>query len=426
MQAVKGGLADRLAVAALALLGGDASASDGEGGTQIGIAVLHWSEQDRVTAVEPVIDFRQELGSDEAISVKLVLDSLSGASHNGADVQGYAQTFSAASGGSGGYTVAPGAVPLDPGFEDFRTAVSVGYETALANPLWKATLGGSVSRETDFLSLAASGTLARDFNRRNSTLLGGLSFESDSIEPAGGAPVPFALRPVGVTGGESENENEGENEDGAGTPETPPESRRVVDAMLGLTQVINRSTLTQFNVAVSQASGYMNDPYKVVTVDTPVAGYVYENRPDSRSRYSFYWGGKHAFASENVLDAGYRWMRDDWGIVSHTLDIYYRVQMPGNWYIEPHARWYRQTAADFFTMSLAPAAVPAAGDETAFASGDYRLGALRDTTAGVRIGVRTDGDSEIYLRAEQFTQRGDWAPASLDATILELGASWQF
>lgn len=423
MRSIQGGLAERLALAAGALLGCTVATAAAEGDTQVGLAVLHWSEEDRVTAVEPVVELRQELGSDSAVSVKLVLDSLTGASHNGARVQAYPQTFSSASGGGGGYTVAPGAVPLEPGFEDFRTAVSAGYETALPDPLWKATFGGSVSSETDFLSLAASATLARDFNKRNTTLLGGLSLESDSIDPAGGAPLPFALRPVAAPGGgEEEEEPEGEDGGAAG----PAKSRRVIDAMVGITQVIDRSTLMQFNLALSQANGYMNDPYKVVTVETPVAGYVNENRPGSRTRYSLYWGGKHAFASENVLDAGYRWMRDDWGVVSHTLDVYYRIPMPGHWYVEPHLRGYRQTAADFFTMSLAPGNVPAEGTVNAYASGDYRLGALRDTTAGVRVGVRTDRNSEYYLRVENFSQRGDWEPARLQATILELGANWQF
>jgi len=421
---IQAGLAERLALAACALLGGTPAAAAEDGDTQVGLAVLHWSEADRVTAVEPVIDLRQAVGSDAAVSVKLVLDSLSGASHNGAAVQGYPQTFSSASGGGGGYTVAPGAVPLEPGFEDFRTAVSAGYETALPDPLWKATVGASMSSETDFLSLAASATLARDFNKRNTTVLGGLSLESDDIEPAGGAPVPFALRPVAVPGG-GEDETEEEGEDGGGAS-GPARSRRVVDAMIGITQVIDRATLMQFNLALSQANGYMNDPYKVVTVETPVAGYVNENRPDNRTRYSLYWGGRHAFASENVLDAGYRWMRDDWGVVSHTLDVYYRIQMPGHWYVEPHLRGYRQTAADFFTMSLAPGNVPAEGTVNAYASGDYRLGALRDTTAGIRVGMRTDRNSEYYLRFERFSQRGDWEPARLQATILELGANWQF
>ena len=55
-------------------------------------------------------------------------------------------------------------------------------------------------------------------------------------------------------------------------------------------------------------------------------------------------------------------------------------------YVEPHLRGYRQTAADFFTMSLAPAAVPATGTTDVYASGDYRLGALTDTTCGARLG----------------------------------------
>lgn len=415
----RGALADRLALAACSLLGSGLAAAGDPGGTQLDLAVLQWSEDGRVSATEPVIGVRQDLGNDRSLSLKLVLDSLSGASHNGAGVQPYAQTFSSASGGGAGYTVPAGAVPLEPGFEDFRTAVSVGYDTPLADPQWKLAMGGNLSRETDFLSLAASLALSRDFNKRNTTVTGGLSLEADSITPAGGAPVPFALK-VAPAGGEPEGEGEGEGEGGTA------ESRRVVDAMLGVTQVIDRSTLMQFNLALSQAGGYMNDPYKIITVDTLPATYVYENRPDTRNKMSFYWGARHQFASEDILDIGYRWMGDDWGIASHTVDLYYRFALPGSWYIEPHARWYTQTAADFFVMSLAADAVPVAGSSDRYASGDYRLGALEDTTLGVRIGVKLAEGSDLYLRAEQFAQRGDWAPASLDATILELGGSWRF
>ncbi len=415
---------ERLALAAGTLLGGGLAAASGEEGTRLDLAVLSWDEQDRVTAVEPVIGLRRDLGDDRALSLKLVLDSLSGASHNGANVQPYVQTFAAASGGTAGYTVPAGEVPLDPGFEDFRTAFSVGYETPLANPLWKTSLGASISRETDFLSLAASATLARDFNRRNTTVVGGLSLEADEISPAGGAPEPFALRVAAAGGGEEEGEDEGEDEDDG--EEAPAETRQVVDVMLGVTQVLNRTTLVQFNVAASMATGYMNDPYKLVTVDTLPATYVYESRPDSRNKFSLYGEIKHAFASGDIVDTGYRWMRDDWGVTSHTVDLYYRAMLPANWYIEPHVRWYTQTAADFFVMSLAPADVPPAGSSDVYASGDYRLGALQDTTIGARIGVRVSEGAELYLRAEQMHQEGDWAPANLDATILELGGSWQF
>lgn len=431
-------LARQLALAAGSLLAGSPVLAGTDGNTQLDIAVLHWDEAGRVSAREPVLSLRHELENDRAFTIGMVYDALSGASHNGAGVQPAPQTFSAASGGAaadpGGYTVPAGAVPLDPGFEDERQAFNASFETPLGNPLWKAVVGANYSSESDFVSSGGSATLSRDFNRRNTTLTAGISVESDRIRPAAGTPLPFAVRPSGGAGGGEdggggEDEEEGGGEDGGGAaaaPVGPMASRKAVDAMIGLTQVIDRATLVQFNVAVSQSTGYMNDPYKIVTVSGSPLSYVFENRPDSRAKKSFYAGLKHAFGNGDIVDLGYRRMTDDWGIASDTVDLYYRIALPAGWYLEPHLRGYRQDAADFFVMSLPASAVPAPGTTNRFASGDYRLGALVDTTAGARIGVKTDGAGEYFVRFEKFSQRGDWAPANMDATILEFGGSWRF
>ena len=46
----------------------------------------------------------------------------------------------------------------------------------------------------------------------------------------------------------------------------------IVDVVTGFTQVINRNILLQINYSFSHASGYLNDPYKIVSIVDPVSG----------------------------------------------------------------------------------------------------------------------------------------------------------
>lgn len=402
-----------LAMATCSLLGATAAhAADGD--WKVDSAVLLYSEQDRVSAVEPVVSATKDMGDEQTLNLKLVLDSLTGPSANGAQVEAYPQTFTTPSGNQN-YTVPAGEVPLDEEFHDTRGALSATWTKPLENRLWKRTLGANVSSEYDFFSLGVNGALSRDFNKRNTTVTAGLGYEMDTIKPVGGTPVPFAeMFPV------AGSKAAGDTED-----------RTVTDLLLGVTQVVGRNTIMQFNYNLSMSSGYMNDPYKVVTVVDPLDPpgtftYMYENRPDSRTKHALYWETKHAFASGNVLDASYRLMTDDWGIMSNTLDARYLVKLANDWYVEPHVRWYDQGEADFYVDRLAAADQPAANDTTKEFSADYRLGALTTTTFGARVGKKLADDGDAYVRLESMTQSGDTEQADLSAVIVEVGYSFKW
>lgn len=401
-----------LAMATCSLLGttvGSVQAADGD--WQVDTALLYYAESGRVAATEPEITATHDLGDEKSFSVKAVLDGLTGPSSNGAQVQAYPQTFTTPSGESQ-YKVAAGEVPLDEQFHDTRGALSLNWTTPLDNRLWKRSLGANLSSEFDFLSLGFNGALSRDFNKRNTTVTGGLSFEQDAISPVGGTPIPFAQMGPGS---------------GTGKAGGASESRTITDVLLGVTQVINQHLLMQFNYDLSLSSGYMNDPYKIVTVDDGLGApgkFVYENRPDSRSKQSLFWETKYGFDRGDVADISYRYMTDDWGIASNTLDLHYQRKLPENWYVEPHVRWYDQGAADFYTTSVLPADIAGhVGDKSLAYSADYRLGALTDTTFGVRVGKRLADNGDAYVRLESMTQSGDTAQADLSALIFEVGYS---
>jgi hypothetical protein len=161
-----------------------------------------------------------------------------------------------------------------------------------------------------------------------------------------------------------------------------------------------------------------------------VSGYRFENRPNSRGRQSLYWVNKVAVGS-TVLDVSYRRGKDSWGIGSDTIDAHWRVNLSRGVYVEPHARWYHQSAADFYNLYLSGAdAIPR------YMSADPRLAAFVGTTYGLKFGVKAGRAGELSLRLEQYQQKPhaqssalpelqglDLNP-TLKATLVQLG--WHF
>jgi hypothetical protein len=384
---------------------------------QIDTSVLYYSEDNRVTAIEPVIRARKEIGDDEYMTYRVVADSLTGASPNGAIPTDSPQTFTGPSGGEGSYTTPANETPLDPSFHDTRVAVNAEWEKPLSQYL-KGIFAVNASNEFDYTSLGLSATFSRDYNNRNTTLSAGLSYNFDTIKPVGG--IPIGLSPKATT--EVENEDDIE-----GRPGT--DDKTVMDFLIGITQVIDRRTLMQFNYTYGQDDGYLTDPYKILSVVTApdsitlaTEPYLYENRPDSRARNALYWKTVHQFQNTDVLNISYRYYWDDWGISSHTVDARYRIDMANGHYLMPHVRYYLQDKADFYYYKLVEGSTPQ------YASADYRLADMSTTTLGLKYGISFNENSEFAFRAEMMKQQseGDAPFEDVNAVILQLNYSTVF
>jgi hypothetical protein len=102
-----------------------------------------------------------------------------------------------------------------------------------------------------------------------------------------------------------------------------------------------------------------------------------------------------------VLDASYRFMTDDWEIDSHTVDVRYRIPFGADRFFEPHLRFYTQTEAEFYMLSISDSQpLPS------FASADYRLGDFDAITLGIKYGWKTRNDNEMSVRVEGYRQTG--------------------
>lgn len=385
-----------LAAATLTLLGGGLPSAQAEDKTwDIDTAVMVYAESDnRVQAVEPVLKGTLDLGAERYFTAKLVVDTLTGASPNGATPASTPQTFA----GPSPYTADPNETPLDDRFRDTRFQGLVDYQFPLSDV---DTLGFGVNAGTeyDFVSLGGNLRYARDLFQHNTTLSAGLNFESDNIDPVGGIPIPLAVMRVAS----DSDDDDGIDDDMNGRRDGSSDSKTVTDVVLGWTQVIDPKSLFQMNYSLSTSSGYQNDPYKVLSVvgmDGEPLRYVYEARPDSRSKNALFMSYKRFVFDRDVTEISYRYMSDDWGIDSHTVDLSYRWYFGAAHYLEPHLRWYSQTAADFYHVALDD------GEETLVneASADTRLAEFDAVTAGIKLGSAVPGRGNWSLRLEYYQQ----------------------
>lgn len=353
-------------------------------------AVAYYHEDGRIQAIEPVVDASKDFLDGELIDFRLTVDSLSGSSPNGALTSFMPQTFTGPS-GKHQYTVAPGHYPVDPHFHTQRAALAASWQMPWSR-VTRWTVGGNVSLEDDFLSFTENLSIAHDFNEKNTTLSLGVSDEYDRLMPiGGGAPVPGS--------------------DYALAEKRGNQSKDDVGALLGLTQVMNRHWLAQANVEVDRFKGYLNDPYKIVSVIDSggvTDGYLYERRPDSRTRESLYVENRVGGQRESV-DLALRYYTDSWKVHSETARIRLRLwSADQSQYWEPSVRWYRQSAADFY----APWAPSNAAADLRYISADFRLAAFTAMTYGFEYGKYLGGEADSPRR--QFTASLEYYRQTID------------
>ena len=376
-----------LTAATCGLLTGAGNAS-AESEWKFDTALFTYSEQDRINVIKPIVNATKDLGENRTANVKLVVDVITGSSANGATPSNVAQTFTSPSGNTT-YVTGAGETPVNSTFKDTRVALSGNYSAPLERMV-QGDIGGFVSWERDFLSLGGNTGLAFDFNNRNTTLSIGAGVEFDTISPAGNVPVELSNTAVKTISGETKN-------------------RTVVDGLIGLTQVLSRTTVMRLNYSYSYGNGYHTDPYKIVSRVNSITGatvdYIYEKRPDKRGKNALFWQIKHHL-SRDIVDFSYRYMTDDWGVKSHTADISYRVMMPQGRYFEPHVRYYTQTAAHFYRHSIFSGVPPA------YVSADYRLAERQAFTIGAKFGMKVNDDEDLSIRLEYYSQSGSNTPST--------------
>lgn len=265
--------------------------------------------------------------------------------------------------------------------EDERSAITLDLTKKLEG---HAVTGGfAYSTESDYESMAIALRDAIDFNRKNTTLSVGAALTHDSIDA-------FVRKST--------------------------ESKDTVDLFVGVTQVLNPTTLFSVNLTLSMVNGYLDDQYKVVELNGAL---VPERRPDSKDKHILYMSLLHLFKDlGGTVEAGYRYYDDTFGIRGDTYSLAWYQKLNEQFTVRPTVRWYEQTAADFYDVVFE-------GSPQYYTS-DYRVSALQAFGYGVKLIWQPSARFAADIAVDRYEQSGtdgktydEVYPA---ATIVTLGA----
>lgn len=253
----------------------------------------------------------------------------------------------------------------------------------------------SYSGESDYISRGVALNYSRDFNQKNTTLNLGWSHDFDTIEK-GNSPYSILF----------ENGNLKKDSD---------------EFIIGVNQLLGPKTILTANFEVGYANGYLGDPYK---------GFWFydgsgnpESRPGQRTKEIVYAGLTQFITPLDAsVEGSYRFYTDSFGVTAHTVSLAWYQKLGRQVVVAPSFRYYYQTAADFYHVTLpgyfnayAPDtfqpgdSLPDGNTQPAlpkYYSADYRLSELQSMTIGVSVNWKVADHFYIDAAYERYIMQG--------------------
>ena len=121
---------------------------------------------------------------------------------------------------------------------------------------------------------------------------------------------------------------------------------------LGLTQVITKNLLMDFNFEAITDEGFLNNPYRNYRYrDFSVPeGFLWapEVYPNTRTSSAFSIGARYFLKPSSSVYGDMRFFTDTWGIQAWNAAIGYSYPFRKDWLLDLGYRFYTQTGADFY------------------------------------------------------------------------------
>ena len=328
----------------------------GEGEVKSSLAM--YADSDKTTVVTTVVDGSVRLPQPVIINAHALVDAVSSAS---VDV------------------VSAATSRFTENRVELGTAAQIGFSQAS-----EGSIGYTHSGENDWQSHAIELGYSHDLAHKNAKLSIGYGFTRNDV---GRAHDPTFERLLDVQG-----------------------------AQVGLSQIVGVKTLVTLAYTLAYASGYQGSPYRFITSPTFSAP---ESPPESRTRHAITARVLHMIGRANTIDAQYRFYLDDWGILSHTVELAYTRELAAAWSLRIRARGYRQHEASFYQETYA---MP-----MRYMTEDRELSTFWDAMGGVKLGYT--GDSwDLEAKADAIVYRfDDYARLRGRVAIVSgLGATWRW
>ncbi len=245
-------------------------------------------------------------------------------------------------------------------------------------PQGSVTAGTSYSTESDYVSRSYSLQGSLSTEDKNTTFTLGGSFNDDTID----------LNKPNVV---------------ASKQQIPEEKKQIFAGLIGVTRVLTKKDIVQFNLGYSNGNGYYTDPYKNPDI-----------RPRDRNSVTALGRWNHHFdGTDGTAQLSYRYYSDTFGIRAHTFEAEYVQPLKHGWTLTPLLRLYTQSEADFY-FTVAEEQFNGDGTPKPPTSGDYytedqRLSAFGALTLGLKVSKQLNPDWLVDLKFEHYQQRDEWS-----------------
>jgi hypothetical protein len=121
----------------------------------------------------------------------------------------------------------------------------------------------------------------------------------------------------------------------------------------GMTQILTRNLIANFNYQNLTDQGYLANPYRKIRYLSPGVGEGFtladQVYPNTRTSNAAAIAAKYYLPWRAALGLTYRYFQDTWAIHANTVQADYTWPMWKNWIFNGSLRWYEQTHADFYS-----------------------------------------------------------------------------
>ena len=150
----------------------------------------------------------------------------------------------------------------------------------------------------------------------------------------------------------------------------------------GVSQIITKNFIAGVNLQVITDAGLLANPYRSIRfLDGSTRGYGLASQvyPDTHTSTAVQLQGKYYLPYRAAVTALYRYYNDTFGVVGNTYEIDYTHPVRNRWIFEGRVRYYKQTAATFYSDLF-----PFAGSQN-FTARDQNLAAQDNSTIGAKV-----------------------------------------
>jgi hypothetical protein len=353
------------------------------------INYMQYDENDnRVSVKAPSIEINKDIGVNYTLNATVVTDTVSGATPIYVDTSSGASAFNSR------------------GTNKVATNKNITFSEQRKN--------GSLSlvkrlQNRDEITTALSKSYESDYDA-NTMSVDYLHWANESKNRSYNIGVSFAVNNVLIRDCSYNAQ--------CGTPDTissasKKETSNTIATQLGVTQIINKTSLYKVDMFYSKEDGYLSNPYYNVVRNTNKI--VAETRPNKRVAYGFNLKYIKAFTNKFSSKFKYKYYKDDWEITSHTIDInsYYELNtkftlgLGLRYYIQNEAMFYNESTKYFTTEQ--------------YASHDDRLSSFNSTTLKSSLDYKYSNKTSYDISLNKYKQS-----TGLSAFYSTIGFKYKF